>query len=436
MFLTDCVFPVLDQTLCTVNNMENAISNLTNNTYPEEADNQFTDDIYSCPPIKETTALERTGKITALVVIIATSLVGNILTIYVTQRNRNMRKIAFTFVVNMAIADLLTTLINMPETLVVEIRNTDEWFAGHVGVVLCKLLPFCQEVCAFCAILSLLAIALDRFFAICFPLKRIMTQRISKVILLFSWLIPVFASAPMIVANNVIQDEGMSYCVEEWPAPFDPDKSSNDYTIILFVLFYLFPLVVISILYICVIYKIWRRRAPGNHSSRTNQVYSRSRRKALKMFIAIVVCFALCWLPYHVTFFLMYYNEEFYNCGTPRDVYFISKYFPHAISALNPCIYIIFNRDYRNGAKRMLYSCCCRNPSMLYPQSINTGTAVNSRTEENENHEMKTFHSRSLRLGIQRIRNRKIKVSNEDVSLKGDVFLVKYNQGFLNQDEI
>ena len=43
MFLTDCVFPVLDQTLCTVNNMENAISNLTNNTYPEEADNQFTD---------------------------------------------------------------------------------------------------------------------------------------------------------------------------------------------------------------------------------------------------------------------------------------------------------------------------------------------------------------------------------------------------------
>lgn len=416
--------------------MENAISNVTNDTSPKEEDNQFTDDIHSCPPIKETTVLERTAKITALLVIIVTSLVGNILTITVTRRNKNMRKIAYNFVVNMAIADLLTTLINTPETLVVEIRNTDEWFAGNVGVVLCKLLPFCQEVCAFCSIVSLLAIALDRFFAICFPLKRIMTQRISKIILLLSWLIPIFASAPMVVANNVFQDEGTNYCVEEWPAPFDPDKSSNDYTIILFVIFYLFPLVVISALYICVFYKIWQRRAPGNHSSRTNQVYSRSRRKALKMFIAIVVCFALCWLPYHLTFFLMYYNKEFYNCGMPKDVYFISKYFSQAVSALNPCIYIIFNRDYRNGAKRMLYSCCCRNPFVLYPQSMNTGTVVNSRTEENENHEMKTFHSCSPRLGILRIRNRKMNVANEEMSLKRDVFLVKYNQGFLNQGEI
>ena len=412
--------------------MENTISNVTNDTSPKEEDNQFTDDTHSCPAIKETTSLERTAKITALLVIIVTSLVGNILTISVTRRNRNMRKIAYNFVVNMAIADLLTTLINTPETLVVEIRNTDEWFAGNAGVVLCKLLPFCQDVCAFCSIVSLLAIALDRFFAICFPLKRIMTRRISKIILLLSWLIPIFASAPMIVVNNVFQDEGTNYCEEEWPAPFDPDKSSNDYTIILFVIFYLFPLVVISALYICVIYKIWRRRAPGNHSSRTNQVYSKSRRKALKMFIAIVVCFALCWLPYHLIFFLTYYNKEFYNCGMPRDAYFISQYFSHAISALNPCIYIIFNRDYRNGTKRMLYSCCCRNPSALYPQSMNTGTVVNSRTEENENNEMKTFYSCSPRLGILRNRNRKMKVSNEEVSLKRDVFLVKYNQGYLN----
>ena len=55
----------------------------------------------------------------------------------------------------------------MPESLTVEIRNTDEWLPDDVGVALCKALPFCQQLCAFCSILSLLAIALDRYFAIC-----------------------------------------------------------------------------------------------------------------------------------------------------------------------------------------------------------------------------------------------------------------------------
>ena len=402
--------------------MDSTSSNLTNKTFTDKEDGLYTDDMYSCPPIEKETALEKAAKLTALSVIIVTSFIGNILIISVTRRTRSMRKIAYNFVVNMAIADLCTTVINMPESLVVQIRNTDEWLPGDAGVVLCKLLPFCQEVCAFCSILSLLAIALDRCFAICLPLKRIMTRRISKVIIVFTWLIPSFASAPMLVANNVLEEEELYFCFEVWPAPFDNEQAPTDYTIILFILFYVLPLIIISTLYTCVIYKIWRRRAPGNQSSTTNQVYSRSRRKALKMFIAIVVCFTLCWLPYHVRFFLESYNEEFRKCGVPGYIFFISLFFSHAISALNPCIYMIFNKDYRNGTKRLLRSCCCKNPSVLYPE-VNTGTAVNSQTVGNEGQALATFYSRSPRLGITNFWNNKIAPYNQDVP-KHDVFLV------------
>ena len=411
--------------------MEHTTSNLTNGTFPGE-DEVFMDDTNSCPPIEEETAIGNAAKITALSTIVATSFIGNILIISVTRRTRSMQKIAYSFVVNMAIADLCTTIINMPESLTVEIRNTDEWLPGAVGVVLCKLLPICQQVCAFCSILSLLAIALDRFFAICLPLKRIMTLRLSKVIIVLTWLIPFISSTPMFVANNVVEIEGgLILCVEQWPAPFDNDKSPTDYTIILFVLFYLLPLVIISTLYSCVIYKIWRRRAPGNYSTTTNRVYSRSRRKALKMFIAIVVCFALLWLPYHVTFFLISYNEEFYNCGLPGDVYFIASFFSHTISAMNPCIYMIFNKDYRTGIKRLLASCCCKNSSALYPE-MNSATGVNSRTEAiNADQEMTTFYSRSSRFRMRGFRLRKIEPSAQDLAKHG-AFLVSYNQGFLN----
>ena len=409
--------------------------NFTNDTFfPEEAEDElYIDDFYNCPPIEEETAAQDVAKITSISVVMIISFVGNILIICVTRRTRNLRKLAYSFVVNMAIADLLTTIINMPESLTVEIRNTDEWLPGDVGVVLCKLLPFCQQVCAFCSVLSLLAIALDRYFAICLPLKRIMSQRLSKVIIFFTWLIPIISSAPMFVANNVVEDDGAILCVEEWPAPFDTDKASTDYTIILFVLFYLFPLIIISSLYSCVVFRIWRRKAPGNRSKMTNQVYSRSRQKALKMFITIVVCFALCWLPYHVAFFLMSYNKTFTRCGVPEDIYFISSFFTHAISAVNPCIYMIFNKDYRIGSKRLLASCCCKPSSALYPDS-STATGVHSRTEANEYQEVTSFSPHSRGFNITRFRRRKVQPCDQDPP-RHVAFTVTDNQASIDTNE-
>ena len=330
-------------------------SNITNSILSaNEHENEMN---HSCPLLGKENAFANVAKITAFVVIIATSMIGNLLIIIVTRRTQRMRKVAFNFVVNMAFADLCTTVINMPESLFVEIRDSDEWISGDIGLILCKLLPFCQQVCTSCSILSLLAIAFDRFFSICFPLKKTITRKLSWVIIISTWMIPCISSAPMFVANNVVEIEGVLLCLETWPAPFDPFKASRDYTIILFVVFYVLPLIIISTLYSCVFYKIWRRKILGNHSSKTHRLYSRSRRKALKMFIAIVVCFTLCWLPNHVTSFLIAYNEEFYNCGLPQHIDFISLFFAHAISALNPCIYIIFNQDYRDGAKRLVTTC-------------------------------------------------------------------------------
>lgn len=344
----------LDKSLYNIENIMTArSSNFT--TSALEYENEFDD--YTCPLHGKDGKLARVAKITALVVIIAVSLIGNLLIIIVSRRTVRMRKVAFNFIVNMAIADLCTTIINMPESLFVEIKDSDEWISGDIGVVLCKFLPFCQQVCSLCAILSLLTIAFDNFFAICLPLKNTITRKFSRIIITSTWLIPCITSVPMFLANNVVESEGILLCLEEWPTPFDSLLASRTYTVILFILFYIMPLISISVLYSCVLYKILNRNVPGNHSAKTQRLYSRSRRKALKMFVTTVICFALCWLPDHVTYFLITYNDEFYNCGLPRDVDFVSLFFAYAISALNPCIYMILNQQYRNGAKRLLTYC-------------------------------------------------------------------------------
>ena len=349
---------------CFQNNPDQSAYNINNimighsinfTTSAPEYENEFED--YTCPLHGKDGKLARVAKITASIVIIAVSLIGNLLIIIVTRRTARMRKVAFNFIVNMAIADLCTTIINMPESLIVEIKDSDKWMSGDIGVVLCKFMPFCQQVCSLCSILSLLTIAFDNFFAICLPLKKTMTRKLSRITITSTWLIPSITSVPMFLANNVVESEGVPLCLEEWPAPIDSLLASRTYTVILFILFYMVPLISISVLYSCVLYKILNRKVLGNHSAKTQRLYSKSRRKALKMFVTTVICFALCWLPDHVTYFLITYNDELYNCGLPRNVDFISLFFAYAISALNPCIYIILNQKYRNGAKRLLTNC-------------------------------------------------------------------------------
>lgn len=322
-----------------------------------ELQDNYHQDYSPCPLLGELNLFVTVAKIATYAVIATISLIGNVLIVIVSRKSNRTRKTAYSLIVNMAVADLLTTIINVPESLIVEIRDTDEWMQGVVGVILCKGLPFCQLICAFCSILSLLGIALDRFFAVC--LKRILTRKRCRIIIAISWIIPFIASAPVLVANNVTNTDGLLLCLEQWPAPFNSAKASRDYTTILFVLFYVLPLMTMAALYSRLIYTIWKRKHPGNLCGKHKIIHSRSKRRALKMFVTVVICFALCWLPYHVAYFLTAYDQKYHNCGLPENVDFVALFLAHASSAFNPCIYMTFDKKYRVGAKRMTKNICC-----------------------------------------------------------------------------
>ena len=55
----------------------------------------------------------------------------------------------------------------------------------------------------------------------------------------------------LIGTSNVVKFEEQLYGVERWAAPFDTYNASQDFTIILFVFFYMHPMVIVSTLYSC-----------------------------------------------------------------------------------------------------------------------------------------------------------------------------------------
>ena len=96
-------------------------------------------------------------------------------------------------------------------------------------------------------------------------------------------------------------------------------------------------------------FKVVRKNAKAHRSK------FRRETKAAKTLAIIVGVFILCWLP----FFTMYLVEAFCVDCIPPLVFSIFFWLGYFNSALNPCIYALFSRDFRFAFKTLL---TCRKP--------------------------------------------------------------------------
>lgn len=295
------------------------------------------------------------AKALAYIIVILLSLFGNVMVVRVVHKNRRMRTITNYLIINMALADLLTTVFNMLPTLYWIFRGFDVWaIGGWIGEIFCKLLNFAQSVSITVSVLTLCAIAFDRFFAVFRPLKRVITFRVAKGIIGATWLSSIVISGPQLYVLTSTGEKGRAQCVENWGPPFDAATARRDYTIALFVLLYALPLAVIAVLYTVIMLKLWRRQAPGQVLTLNQENKDKTNRKVLKMLVTVVIVFALSWLPLYVRMFVMFAESHRYRCGLPYDMDFLTLYLGHANSAVNPYIYVIFNENYRRGFKTVL----------------------------------------------------------------------------------
>ena len=91
------------------------------------------------------------------ILIIVLSVAGNSLVIIVVARNAKMRTVTNTFLVSLAVSDMLIAVINMPFQLKFHLQN--EW---SMGEVLCKFSNYLQGAVIVTSILTLTGIAIDR----------------------------------------------------------------------------------------------------------------------------------------------------------------------------------------------------------------------------------------------------------------------------------
>lgn len=199
---------------------------------------------------------------------------GNILAIIVFTKGKRSKTDLRPFLINLAVADLIMAIFCIPFTSTYQILDSNWVFSRPM----CPIVMFLQIVSVTGSVSTNIAIGIDRFSAVVFPLNasRNSRQRYFFTILAI-WLIAIAIGGVQFEVGDTVYVPELNHieCVENWPSP----TLGLIYTILVLVLTYLVPVVVLTATYSIVGYLLWKRNLPGNADAQRDQTQLRAKLK-------------------------------------------------------------------------------------------------------------------------------------------------------------
>ena len=296
------------------------------------------------------------GLTVAYAVVFIVALFGNCAIILIAKTKRRIRKVAFNFfIISMATADIMDALFAVPLT-VIFFYNGSLWFGGLLGDISCKILRFLTNLSLAASVFTLAAISVDRYLAIVHVLREPLSKRKVKLAVVSLWLLAsLLMSTYLIKYKTVLQKNGRHHCVGSWADERAKNFRMYQYeTVTRFIFMYVIPLFLMAALYSLIIRVLKKRQAFGENMSQIR--IQRQNVTVIKMLLTVVLLFAFCWLPAHMVSLTTAFSYEKLLCW-PISLTFTLFVPSHANSAINPCIYLIFNENFRKGLKDLLIRC-------------------------------------------------------------------------------
>ncbi|KAI7812847.1 dopamine receptor D7 [Triplophysa rosa] len=305
-----------------------------------------------------------------LFILVLTTFVGNALVCTAVVRFRHLRcKMAYVFVVSLAVSDLLVASLVMPWKAVTEIAGF--WPFGHF----CEVWIAFDIMCSTASILNLCIISVDRYWAISSPLsyEQRMTRRVAFVMAGVAWTLSVLISFIPVQLNwhKTLGHEG-----DLGETAYKCDASLNrTYAITSSLISFYIPVTVMIVTYsrIFIIAQRQIRRisvqecaikhvqsCQGCNKAPDDKLKSSFRRetKVLKTLSIIMGVFVCCWLPFFILNCMVpFCDSGFHDAGqipcVDKTTFNVFVWCGWANSTLNPVVYA-FNAEFRKAFSSLL----------------------------------------------------------------------------------
>ncbi|XP_070575942.1 thyrotropin-releasing hormone receptor-like isoform X1 [Ptychodera flava] len=298
-------------------------------------------------------------------------IVGNTMVVLVVCRISHMRTPTNCYLVSLATADSLVLISACVPATVGLFIPYGSWIYGDVG---CKLSVYLQYVAINVSSLSITAFTIERYIAICHPMRAqtICTVSRAKRIIAALWIFAVFYCMPWLFFV-ALQMKGMDSISGKpvFRCEYKQDRDANIYNIMYFVdlcAFYVAPSILSIVIYGLIAKILFTNNVPQNdtkdsfrHKHKLNGVTKResrkknqsssSRKQVIKMLVVVVVLFLTLWAPYRL---LVVYNSV--AKGKRFDDPWYSAFSSWCIflnSAINPILYNFMSVKFRRAFIRL-----------------------------------------------------------------------------------
>ncbi|XP_002167461.3 pyroglutamylated RF-amide peptide receptor isoform X1 [Hydra vulgaris] len=278
------------------------------------------------------------------------ALIGNTFVILISFVHRKEFSRFNQLVLDLAISDFVFAavqlIISIPETL------TCHWV---YGLFLCKTLRTALAASANIAVGFIVLIAVERYTNAVHSFKSIVKSSTCKMIKYLNIILGILSVIPPLI---VLQLGKFNTCSEEWS-----NKNSIVYTWILFLFYYLFPIILLVVLYTSTVLWLKKYFCKSSVLNDAEKILRLEKnKKILSMLVAIVIIFAILVLPNRLVWIIndMYGLENFKNKNTIRLLRMISEICYGFHAAVNPIIYLLFDAKFRQRLKALLTSNGCR----------------------------------------------------------------------------
>ncbi|XP_058470105.1 trace amine-associated receptor 4-like [Solea solea] len=238
---------------------------------------------------------------------------------------------------SLAVADLLVGLLVLPFSVVLFVKY---W---HIEDLLCKVRGSLDVLLCNSSIWSLCFISVDRYYAVCQPLKyRIkINVRVVGIMILLSWTI---ATLNGIIFTLKAPDKGQkNRCVL-----FQP-KTQSTVVVTVFIAFG-FPAILMSSIYLKILMVAQKQARSIQSMAKSTAAVSKVERKATKTLAIVMGIFLMSWTPY----FLSISFHPLSNYTIPLHVLQSFKWLGWSNSMFNPFVYGFFYSWFRSAFRMII----------------------------------------------------------------------------------
>ncbi|XP_053240903.1 gastrin/cholecystokinin type B receptor isoform X1 [Podarcis raffonei] len=357
------------------------------------------------PPRGARADLDVTVRIFLYSVIFLLSVFGNVLVIWVLVANKRLRTVTNSFLLSLAVSDLMVAVFCLPFSFIPSLMGTFVF-----GKVVCKAVSYLMGMAVSVSTFSLVAIAIERYNAICNPLQSRVWQTRSHAyrVIAATWLISALLMLPYPIYTTTQPGEpNITQCTHKWPG----SNVKQAWSVLLLVTLFLIPGLVMIVAYGLISRELYRgiqfemdltrqakaqqnggsaeplppcaeegdgcyvqvsRPAGGavelsvltpedgaqQEAARVNTSRAKllAKQRVVRMLVAIVVLFFVCWLPlYAVNTWRAFDPQAAHHALSGTPISFI-QLLCFASACVNPFVYCFMNKRFR---KAFAATCSC-----------------------------------------------------------------------------